>query len=205
MADPLTAYPQLTPSVTMPAPATPVDPGAAILAQAQQQYPFIKQYNPMVIINPKSGDDLAETWRMHDEGAKDAPRPAGIPMDRIGVEVYNPQKFGAQDLAAEFLHVDPRANQARAMLMQSLSPEQVQRLQREAEDYAVTMKEIQPDMKPEQVEQIKHRAMENAVDSALRGYVMGQWPAEANASMGYTPEQLQALNALKQYVTTGAQ
>ena len=215
MADPLTAYSQLAPSVTMPAPVVPsvtmpapvvpADYAAKLIAQAQQQYPFIKQYNPMVVVSPKPGGDYAETWRTGDPGGEGYMRPQGIPLDRVGIQVFRPEQFSAQDLAAEFLHVDPQANQARVKLMQSLSPQQVQRIQHEAGDYADTMREVRPDMAPEQVEQIKQRAMENAVDSALRGYTVGQWPAEANAAMGYTPEQLQLLDGLKRYMTTGAQ
>jgi hypothetical protein len=191
--------------VAAAAPTVPADYAAKLIAQAQQQYPFIKQYNPMVVVNPRPGDNLAETWRLHDEGAQDAPRPTSIPMDRVGIEVYNPQRFGPQDFAGEFLHVDPRANQVRAALMQSFSPEQIQRIKNSAEDYDVTVKEIKPDMPPEEVEKINQRAWNNAVDSALRGYTVGQYSDKDNAYIGYTPEQLQLLDGLKRYMTTGAQ
>lgn len=170
-------------------------PAPSLLSDAEKRYPFIKQYNPVVTMSPnQGGGDYAETWQLNDAGDKSRPRPSSIPMNRIGVEVYRPNDFGATDLAAEFLHVDPYANSTRQALLKSLSPQQIATLKRASGDYADSLKYGETEQK----------ALENATDSAMRGYTVGQWPDSANAEMRYTPQQLQMLNSLKRYMETGS-
>ena len=176
------------------APAGMFAPTNPLLSDAEKRYPFIKQYNPVVTMSPnQGGGDYAETWFQGDTGDKSRPRPSAIPLNRVGIEVYRPDQFGATDLAAEFLHVDPFANQTRRALLQSLSPQQINTLKHAAGDYADTLK----------YGGTHQKALENAVDSAMRGYTVGQWPDSANAEMKYTPQQLQMLNALRDYMQTG--
>ena len=181
-----------------PAPRAP-DYATTLLQDAQAKYAFIKQHNPVVSVAPRpdpSGpyaNDYAETWLPGDSGDAKTPRPANVPLGGVGVQVYRPNAFGPDDLAAEMLHVDPVANQARGQLMQSLSASQMRALKEASDDYAVTLAGGES----------RQKAMQNALDSALRGYTVGQWPAETNASMRYTPYQLQILNNLKSYMVTG--
>jgi hypothetical protein len=114
-------------------------------------------------------------------------------MDATGVQVFRPREFGLSDLAAEFLHVDPFANATRAHLLASLSPSQMRTLKHGAGDYAETLKGGGTEQ----------QAMNNAADSALRGYTVNQWPASANAEMRYTPEQIKSLNDLRTYMGQG--
>jgi hypothetical protein len=67
-------------------------------------------------------------------------------MGRVGVQVFKPEKFTASDLAAEFLHVDPKANAARDALRKSMTPEQLQRLKRESADYSESIRMGQPEI-----------------------------------------------------------
>lgn len=157
----------------------------ALVAQAKQQYPFITKLNPVIIAGPKRG---GEGWPVGEEGAPDYPRPTSIPIDKHGIEV-GPGSTPA-DIAGEVLHVDPFANTTRDRLTQSLSPQQIAYLKQEALDYD------SPDMTEE-------NKMRNAVDSAMRGHLVGQWPAEAVVKMNYTSAQTQMLDQLKQYMTTG--
>ncbi len=182
------------PAANMLARATNENPYiAAMLAKAAKDYPFISQHNPMVFMGADPSRDYAETWPTMEEGGPDRPRPKNLPLGRVGVEVFRPDSFGASDLAAELLHVDPVANTTRAQMLKMLTPAQIARLKQEARDYQSTLDRGQGE----------ESAMRNAMDSALRGYAMQQWPAEANQAMGYTPAQLQMLDALKRYVTTG--
>lgn len=162
-----------------------------LLAQASSQYPYIRRYNP--VVTQGHGGDYAETWPINEPGDPSAPRPADIPMDRTGVEVMRPGDFHPADLAAEFLHVDPFANATRNILQQLLSPGQARTLRHSAGDYQDSLNQ---GTTPE-------KAMSNAVDSAMRGFTVGQWPADANASMNYSPEQINLLQSLHQYMTQG--
>lgn len=163
-----------------------------LLSDAAEQYPFVKQHNPVVVMGQRDGD-YAETWWKGDEGDSQYPRPQDIPMDRVGVEVFKPNAFGPSDLAAEMLHVDPIANGTRQQLLNSLSPQQIATLKRASADYKQSIDMGMPEDK----------AMNNAVDSAMRGYTVGQWPQSANDQMGYTPQQQRQLDSLKSYMTTG--
>jgi hypothetical protein len=165
-----------------------------LLTAAEKQYPFLAQYNPVVTVSPnQGGGDYAETWFANDPGDKSRRRPKSIPLDRVGVEVYRPNDFGATDLAAEFLHVDPVAHSTRQALLSSLNPQQIETLKHAAGDYADSLK----------YGETPQKALENAVDSAMRGYTVGQWPDSANAEMHYTKDQRQLLESLKSYMQTG--
>jgi hypothetical protein len=37
----------------------------------------------------------------------------------------------------------------------------------------------------------------------MRGYTVGQWPADANARMNYTPQQIGWLDSLRTYMQQG--
>lgn len=167
------------------------DPLVVLLKDAEKTYPFIKQYSPLLSLG--RGDGYAETWPATEEGDPSYPRPAEFPIGRTGVQVFRPDAFGPSDLAAEFLHVDPLANQTRSQLLQSLTAQQLDQLKRSSADYTETIRMGEPESK----------ALSNAADSAMRGYTVGQWPAEANAAMGYSPDQKAMLDALKSYMTYG--
>ena len=123
-------------------------------------------------------------------GAPDAPRPTALPIGRVGVEVRRPGDFNHNDLAAELLHIDPYAREISAKLQKSWTPAQLQRLKTTSKYYQMTLDE------PGRTEA---DAIQNATDSAMRGTVMGQWPADRNAGMQYTPEQQMLLQSLMEY------
>lgn len=174
------------------APVQQPDYRQSILADATKQYPFISQYNPIVTVG-QGNDAYAETWAADEPGDQSYPRPKDIPLGRFGVQVFKPEAFRPADLAAEFLHVDPIANETRDRLLKSMTPAQIQKLKQASNDYAESIK----------LKLGEQRAIQNAVDSALRGYTTGQWPDEANAQMQYTPAQKQMLDGLRGYMTTG--
>jgi hypothetical protein len=163
-----------------------------VLSQAEQQYPFISQYRPVVVGSKRSGDD-SETWFPGDSGDANDPRPTDIPLDRVGVEVMRPGAFSPEALACVMIHVDAWANATRGLLGDSLSPVQLAALKRESGDY---QQSLQMKLPPQQV-------LNNGIDSAMRGYTVGQWPADANARMNYTPQQIGWLDSLRTYMQQG--
>ena len=166
-----------------------------LLAQATQAYPFVKQHNPLVVLG--KGEGYAETYPIGETGRPleggGFSRPMTLPVNRVGVEVYKPSEFTPKDLAAEMLHIDPYANKAREQLLSSWSPQQIETLKKHALDYQATINEGRSHAD----------ALQNATDSALRGYTVGQWPEKINKALAYNPNQLKTLDALKMYMTTG--
>ena len=163
----------------------------SLMGKATREYPFIAAHRPVVITG--TGEGYAETWPVNEEGAPDTPRPAAIPIDRIGIEVRRPNDFTHHDLAGEMLHIDPRANETRDYLIRTFRPEQWDALKNQSRDYEMSINE---GMREED-------ARRNAIDSALRGFAVRQWPEEANAGLMYSPDQMQRLEALRNYMTTG--
>ena len=163
-----------------------------LLEDAKSQYPFISQYDPVVTVGEREGD-YAETWPVGETGGADYPRPTGIPLNRVGVEVFRPSQFNAADMAAEMLHIDPFANATRSRLSDLLTQNQMNTLKNESGDYRQSVQMGLP----------ASRAIANAVDSAMRGYTVGQWPQSANQRMNYTKEQSGLLDALRSYMLNG--
>lgn len=164
---------------------------------AKRVYPFVEKHNPMVVVNPMQDRGYAETYPIGETGA---PLEGGgfnkhpsLPLDRVGVEIFKPEEFTAHDLAAEMLHIDPVANKTRDYLMKSWTPKQLEALKEHSLDWQATLDEGRPEKD----------AIQNATDSALRGYTVGQWPEEINKTLNYTQSQKKALEALKNYMLTG--
>jgi hypothetical protein len=162
----------------------------SLLSNAKKEYGFINLHNPVVSVG--KGEGYAETYPPGEEGSPDSPRPTHFPIHKVGIEVYRPQDFTHHDLAGELLHIDPKANEVRDKLLNSLSPVQMQSLKANSGDYVNYVGKL-----PEE------QNIRNAVDGAMRGYLIGQWPKSAIDQMQYTPQQTQMLDALKTYMQTG--
>ena len=176
-------------------PELPSAPGPQepdVLARGRVLYPFINKFNPSVKINPRIDAGYAETFGPDEPGAGDFMRPKEFPMGSTGIEIYRPDKFTEHDLAAEFLHVDPRANATRAELLNTFTPHQLKIMQSEP-DYTYSINSGQS----------KERAMQNMTDAVLRGYTAGQWPQKAIDSFKFTDKQKSILDGLKKYMTSG--
>ena len=168
-----------------------------LLSDAIKEYPFIAEHNPEVILNKNGGEGFAETYPIGETGKPlnngGFSRPSTLPIDRPGVEVYKPDQFTSKDLAAEMLHIDPVANKVREELMKSWTPSQLKTLKEHALDYQATLDEGRSEKD----------AIQNATDSALRGYTVDQWPAHVNEDLNYSKKQLKMLDDLKSYMQTG--
>lgn len=147
-----------------------------------------------VLVNPKQNEGFAETWPVNEEGSPDYKRPSQFPIDRPGVEIKNPEKFTAEDYAAEvFSHVDPNGIKASKDLLSSMSQSQIEEMKRNAGDYKMSK-----DMGMSEDEALRNSAM-----AVMRGYVFGQWPKEALDSLKFSPKQIKLLENAKQYAITG--
>ena len=172
-------------------------PQDELLNAARKQYPFISKHDVKLSITPndKKPWGYAETWLPGDMGWQGTPeqgfvnRPQHFPPESIGIDVYQPNEFSVHDIAGEVLHADPMANKARDLLAGSLTPRQMQIL-RNQNDYKMT----------NDAEPIK---MRNAIDSLMRGYLVGKWPAEAIKEFGLNTEQKRHLDTVKNYMMSG--
>ena len=169
----------------------------SLMRKATEEYPFISQHKPVVITNAGQGEGFAETYPPEETGRPleggGFSRPKELPMGQIGIEIYRPDAFTHHDLAGEVLHVDPYSREISDKLAKTWTPAQLKTLREHALDYDATLAEGRPEAD----------AIRNATDSALRGYVVGQWPEEVNTSLQYAPVQRALLESLKNYTKTG--
>ena len=166
----------------------------SLYQQAVAEYPFIAAHAPVLTMG--QGEGYAETYPIGETGAPlfggGFSRPAALPINKLGIEVYKPDEFTYKDLAGEVLHGDPVANQVREQLLSSLTPEQLDKLKFHALDYEQSLKLGMPE----------ELALRNLADSALRGYVLNQFPEEVNKDIGYTEKQKELLKGLEDYMKT---
>jgi len=161
-----------------------------LLSAAKRDYPFISQHDP-IIITGDSGEGYAETWPPYEEGPENN-RPKEFPIDKTGIVIGSPEEFSHHDLAGEILHVDPMSHATRENLMKSWTPHQLTELEKQSRDWQTTLNEGRP---------VEH-AIRNATDAAIRGYILNQWPDDANKRLNYRPEQIEKLENLKTYMTS---
>lgn len=157
--------------------------------QAQQQYPFLRNHQVDYTVTPQEGRGYAETWPVGEEGAPGQPRPGNLPMNTTGIQVFKPKQWNANDIAGELLHVDPKAVETRNRLVALLTGKQREIL-RQTPDYQM----------PNSSDAMRNQA---AIDSAIRGYAVGQWPRREAEDFFSDPKQRAIMDELVQYMKTG--
>lgn len=168
-----------------------------IQKDAERDYKFLQNHDLNVLVSPKENAGFAETYPKGETGSPEEPRPNQFPIDQIGIEIRRPDKFTKHDLAAEVLHDDPVANRTREELKASFTPEQLDALKRTAGDYQFTIAEGPK-------KGIEERAINNATDSLLRAYTVGQWESMQKVKdIGLNQEQIDKLKNLHYYMVHG--
>jgi hypothetical protein len=166
----------------------------SLYQQAVLEYPFIAAHAPNITMG--QGEGYAETYPVGETGFPLGnglfSRPDALPINKLGIEIYKPKEFTYKDLAGEVLHGDPVANETRQKLLESLSTEQLDKLKYHALDYEQSLKLGMPE----------NLALRNLADSALRGYVLNQFPDKVNQDIGYTKEQKDLFTSLENYMKT---
>ena len=169
----------------------------SLMRKATEEYPFISQHKPVVITNPDQGFGFAQTYPPEETGKPlgdgTFSRPKELPMGQLGIEIYRPNEFNHHALAGEVMHVDPYAREISDKLAATFDPRQLKLLKHQALDYEQSLKTGQDEK----------RAIQNATDAAVRGYVVKQWPEEVNQEFEYNPVQKALLESLKSYAKTG--
>jgi hypothetical protein len=167
-----------------------------VLAQAKEEYKFIPK-DMMAVANRKDVEKHGhlESFAAGESGTPEYPRPESLSLYKHGLEVYNIDGIQPKDIAGDKMHTDGIANDTRHILNKSLSGSQLDTLYKTANDYQFSINKGQDHVS----------ARRNAVDSAMRGYVVGQWDKESNDAMQYTPDQIELLDNLKHYVKNGVE
>lgn len=152
--------------------------------QTQAEYPLLRQSGIVYQATPRTGGSHLETWPPQETGTKEAPRPQSIPLDKYGIEVYDPKATTSMVMGDALSHVlrftDPKIKGYYQQFVQSLTPQQLNQI---AGDYHPGEGDYQ-----QWLERV-------GKPSFFRGYPTGQWPAQQ-----YTQQQRALLDQMMQYL-----
>lgn len=184
-----------------PLPQAPVQ--GDMFESARQQYPILQNQDLGYVTSPPDphGRQL-EAWFPGQKGwdwkGQWFQRPAGLPLDKYGVEVF--QGSSAQpidilgDVVSHFMiDRDPAIQQAYQTFQSSLTPEQIRRLR---EQYAWAQRHMGEDRPYEEWKR------DSGLPAYFRGYLFKQWPLteERGLMRIYTPEQVEMFDQVRKYL-----
>lgn len=182
----------------------PNRPTQNLLQQAQQQYPVLKGQDYGYIENFRPNAGYLEHWDPGEAGVApnsptslDSLRPAGLPIDKHGLEIRDPSTRPIDvlgDIASHHLRfTDPVVKKSYEDLQKSITPDQERVLQ---DQYQYAQKQ---EGETGSYDDWKERA---GMPDLFRGYTFEQWPKDFNDKV-YTPQQKSGLDGLMSYLKSG--
>jgi hypothetical protein len=161
--------------------------------QALQQYPILRDFG--VVGGYGKGPGYMEFWPPGEGGGPNTPRPDYLPMDKPGVEVRSsdarPIDVLGDVVSHHMVYEDPTIKQHYQDFKDSLTPDQMDRLQRQ---YNHAVQNSGEDRSYEEW------ADRSGIPGYFRGYAFKQWPDDFN-QIAYTPEQRQKFDQMMSYLT----
>lgn len=171
------------------------DKSSSAAELAQQQFPILRDLGIVYKSRPGAGaGNKLEFWPSGEGGAESSPRPRDIPIDKPGVEIYDPS-VGPLDVLGDIvshhlIHSDPTVARSYKNFEQSLTPDQKKRLSEQYENAKKNAGETRD-----------YKAWEttSGLPAYFRGYPFRQWPDEFN-ERAYTPDQRKSLDEMMNYL-----
>lgn len=161
------------------------------LNQAFKEYPILKGVNLAYVETPAQGKGVLEFWPPGEGGTKDYPRPAEIPMNQSGVQIFDknatPRDIAADVVSHSLVHSDPRLKDDYQKFVKTFNTSSGQA--RLKEDY-LWAKQNEGETRP-----FEQWATSTRIPAYFRGYVFQQWPQHFTEKV-FTPEQKKILNAM---------
>ena len=187
----------LAPGATGDALAVPLpQPRPNLLEQARQMWPVLQNY-PVGYVERFNEKDprVLEAWQAGEPGDKQYPRPKELPLDQYGLEIIRKKTRPidvAGDITSHFLvDQDPRIKQYYEDFINSMTPEQHKRLEK---DYQYSR---QHENERRSFEDWAH---ETRLPAYFRGYAFQQWPKDFTDRV-YTPEQRARFDEMMGYLS----
>lgn len=170
-----------------------------LLTDTEKLYPFVKNNDIDITHDYRPGGSMGpiETYPIGETGPPDRPRPSDLPIDRNGIAIGS--DAWPIDLAGDiFSHVDPYGQTAGMYMADSLTPKQMQEIQKQYLDYDETVRENAAD--------VANRAKINGTSGLMRTAVFGQGGEGAVRGLGefnFNVAQKNIVDKAKDYVKTG--
>jgi hypothetical protein len=166
--------------------------GTDLLSRAKGDYPYLANSGLVAISGQGGGNRKLEYWPRGEPGNAQYRRPAGIPLDAVGVEIFDknvsPKDILADYVSHEAVKSDPKLSTLYKEFAATVPDETMRKRYAyhrdnlgEKRDYE-TWKET------------------SGMPEYFRGYTFDQWP---DAQRFYSPQQLKKLDEIRQYVGVG--
>ena len=175
--------------------------GAMLLEKAKKEFPYLANKEFSYAYTPQDSPNFLETWSPGDPGGK-TKRPASIPLNVPGVQILNPKTTPTMIMGDYISHV---ANKVNPQTNKPIDPTYHELYQKFAgtmntPEWQARLKKDYEYEKPNEkdIGSYEHYVQNNRIPAYMRGYVMGQFPADFNKSW-MSPEQKQYLDQIKQY------
>lgn len=166
----------------------------SVFDQAVSQYPILSRSGLAYTKSPGGNGNLLEFWPPNEQGSPSYQRPAELPIDKPGVQVFSDQVRPIDILGDAVSHhlvnTDPTLKKVYSAFENSITPDQEKILQQqyqyaqqnegETRDFS-TWKDM------------------TGLPAMFRGYPFQQWPQEFNQKV-YTPKQMQLLDKMMEYL-----
>lgn len=166
-----------------------LDRGSKLFSKAVEEYPYLADKDIAYTFTPSKDDRYLEFYPPEEIGSPEYPRPETLPVGKVGIQVFNPKTRTIDILGDYVSHYgvenDPKLKEMYGTFTQTVPEafmrnryQEHQRKFNEARPYADWYKQT-------------------GMPEYFRGYTFNQW---GNADQMYTPQQLEILNQIRQYL-----
>lgn len=168
--------------------------GAMMMDRAKKEYPYLADKDIAFTYSPKvKTKNQLESWPVGETGSPDYPRPANIPIDKFGMQVFKTQGGTPINMLGDYVshhgvENDPKLKDMYQQFQASLDPAKMQ------ERYAYHQNKLGEKRPYDQWYQ------STGLPEMFRGYTFNQWGNPKQAAKMYTPEQLKILDQVRQYL-----
>lgn len=163
--------------------------GAVLLGKAKSDYPYLANSGLVAVSGKNGGNRKLEYWPRGEPGNAQYPRPAGIPIDSAGVEIFD-QNVSPKDLLADYVsHEAVNSDPQLRALYQEFAASVPDETMRKRYDYHKANLGENRDYETWK----EHSGM----PEFFRGYTFDQWP---DAKKFYSPQQIQKLDKVREYL-----
>lgn len=167
-------------------------PEQNLLEQAQEKFPVLKEHDVGYKESYGMGQGYLESWPPGEGGAPDRPRPAELPSDKFGVEIYNkettPLDVAGDIVSHKLVNEDQKIKEHYEGFVDSLKPWQKTILRSQYEH-----------AKENEGEARSYEDWEKAagLPAYFRGYAFKQWK---NPDDFYTAAQMKKFDSMMGYL-----
>lgn len=189
------------------------DQGSKLFERAQQEYPYLANKDIAYLYTPSKDSRYLEFYGPEETGSPEEPRPAQLPMGKVGIQVFNPQTRTIDILGDYVSHYgvekDPQLQTYYQQFTQAVPQDTYQK--RLNETIQNLQQEIQAETNPQQ-KQMLMQELQNVqgnpqawwqragLPEYFRGYPFKQWGTDEEARQMYNPQQLQILDQVRKYL-----